>query len=595
MNPPADANPPLNPDALPLQAFCRPAVWDELERINQLLPLHQTPMAKSQNPLAWEARRQAVVQERALIYARLQADADYAELLQRACRHDILLWFRYFAWTFDPRPEPNSPEKASRRSIGKLPLVLFPFQMEAVLRMNDAIERGEDLLIEKSRDMGLSWLLCLVFQYRWMFKANQQFLVGSRNYASADTKHDLATLMEKCRFNLREQPDAMRPVGFDWRKHDVGGKLVNPQNGNLIMPEAATENFARGGRYTAILMDEFAFWPMADGAYSAAGQSSLCRLVVSTPNGKHNRFALERFSGLTSVMTLHWSLHPFKDQYWYNAQKNRLLKHEIARELDISYEHSNRDKVFEEFTPKHKAALTYNADLPVHRIWDFGYHAPAVLAMQRDVWGRIVILKEWVGERVVLRHFATQVLKDCDALFGEGARFKDFCDPAGHQHNDKSEHTSIEVLEALGVYPTGVRCGINESIDKVRHLMIEERDVLPTASSGGATVEGLEASTSRVPALPLVMKTPAFLVDDTACPILVHALEGGYRYKSADSEELAQEHPYEDVADCLRYGVWILGKLLMESSDWSREERKRRYQREVALARSRRHQRRPFY
>ena len=615
-------NQPENNPYVHLASFCRNAVWDEMDAINQALPEEAQFLARLQSPTAWDARRKALIEKRAVLYERLKHDDAFAELLKHDCRNNILLWFRYFAWTFDPRP---NPFQQNGRSIGRVPFVLYPFQMETVLRLNEAIEAGEDLLVEKSRDMGLSWLLCLVFEYRWLFDSGQQFLIGSRNFGSADTRGDLATLMEKCRFNLREQPANMLPAGFDFRKHDVAGRLLNPQNGNTIIAEAATENFARGGRYTAILLDEFAFWSWADGAYAAAGQSSLCRLVVSTPNGRKNRFALERFSEMTPILTLHWSLHPFKDKVWYEEQKKRLLKHEVARELDISYEYSNRDRVYEEFTAQHIAKVVYNPDLEVLRSWDFGYHTPAVLALQRDEWGRVVVLKEWVGQRVVLKTFAQGVINDCMALFGENARFRDVCDPAGHQHNDKSEDTSIEVLKRLGIEPVGVRCGVVASIDKLRHLMIEERDVplalepsplgstprrwratqgeghdqllweqgIPPPSllpKGGGTNASEEAAFLREGQH--MVKSPAFLVDAQNCPTLIDALQGGYRYVSPDSEELAQVHPFEDVADALRYAVWDLATLLMDSSDWARELRKNKHQQWLALEKLRQYNQR---
>jgi hypothetical protein len=89
-----------------------------------------------------------------------------------------------------------------------------------------------------------------------------------------------------------------------------------------------------------------------------------------------------------------------------------------------------------------------------------------------------------------------------------------------------------------------------------------------------------------------MVKSPAFLVDREQCPTLIDALQGGYRYVSPDSEELAQVHPYEDVADALRYAVWDIGKLLVDSSDWAKEKRKERHQQWLALERLRQYNQR---
>jgi Ser/Thr protein kinase RdoA (MazF antagonist) len=89
-----------------------------------------------------------------------------------------------------------------------------------------------------------------------------------------------------------------------------------------------------------------------------------------------------------------------------------------------------------------------------------------------------------------------------------------------------------------------------------------------------------------------MVKSPAFLVDAQNCPTLIDALQGGYRYVSPDSEELAQVHPFEDVADALRYAVWDLATLLMDSSDWARELRKNKHQQWLALEKLRQYNQR---
>jgi hypothetical protein len=650
--------------------YVRPKAWQFMLEQEALLAPYMAsagfdaPLPKHfadapQHYQSWEVRRAAMWRYREERYAAFMADAPLREASEALYRHNILAWMRDFAWSYDPRP----PRRGEVRQQGRLPMVLYPYQVETILRLNEAIERGEDILIEKSRDMGLSWLVCLVFQYRWLYHPGQQFLVGSRNHAFADTKGDIASLMEKCRYILRELPPCMLPLGFEWRKHDVGGKLQHPVNGNLITAEAATENFARGGRYTAILLDEFAFWPVSDASYASAGQATYCRITVSTPDGKQNRFYRERQSGYTPIITLHWVLHPFKDEAWYTEQCKRLLRHEIARELDIDYDHSRADRVFEEFEEYHVAPTTFNPALPLVRVWDFGYHAPAVLFMQVDAHGRLVVLHEEVGHRIVLKTFVEQVLQAGIRRFGEaGVRYVDYCDVAGKQHNDKVEFTSIDVLESYKIFPTPVRCPVTESIERVRHLMIEDRQLplavaqheaelrhadlpkavgklreeeakrvetrletmleLPafpssppsTKPDDDARLEGyttyLEGLRTQHPeGLPedrivlarlvesglgyhvldgrILTFQPALQVDAAHCPLLLDSLRGGYRYPSSAHETPLQEHPFEDVIDCLRYGVWALTRVLPAQSSWLLETEKARITRLEVQARNR--------
>ena len=78
----------------------------------------------------------------------LQAD------LREACKRDILFYVNVFGWTFDPRL------KASK----SIPFTTYPFQDKALLAILSAIEDGADLVIQKSRDMGASWMSLVVME-----------------------------------------------------------------------------------------------------------------------------------------------------------------------------------------------------------------------------------------------------------------------------------------------------------------------------------------------------------------------------------------------------------------------------------------------
>lgn len=451
------------------------------------------------------------------------------------CRRDIVFWFNHFCWTFDPRAaQPHRPFR------------LFPFQEKALRQIVKAIENGEDLLMEKSRDMGVSWLVLLAFQYFWLFKPGANFHLGSRKLDFVDTKGDISTLMEKFRYNLDWMPVWMKPQGFQDRVHDNLFRLLNPANGNVVTGESSNTNFGRGGRYKAVLFDEFPFWKDQDAAYASAGQSSPCRLVVGTPYGKTNRFALLRFSGQIQVLTIHWREHPDKDEAWYQQQKGRMSEDEVARELDINYELSMKARVFRNFTPANKGELQYNPHLRVIRSWDFGYHCPACVFLQIDINGRVLVLDELVGREDLLLDFAKRVLEKSKIQFPD-IQFEDICDPAGAQRSDKSAQTSIEILNKLGVYPYFDRTGILDGLELIR-MKLSERVPVPIAAAS---------------AKPETLELPGLVVDQR-CLALIAAFEGGYRYSPSGNELPIQEHPYEDVMDCLRYAVMakcgILGR-----------------------------------
>lgn len=255
------------------------------------------------------------------------------------CRNDIIYWVNLYAVTYDPRKTPSS-----------IPFITYPYEDKLLLELVDAIRNQKDILIDKSRDMGVSWCILLVFTWFWQFQGEGfDFLVGSRKEQYIDTIGNMSTLLEKVRFLIRNQPVWMRPKGFDFKQHSNYLKIVNPDTKAVITGEATNNNFSRSGRFRAILLDEFAFWECDEQAWRASADSTNCRIVVSTPYGLGNHFARLRHSNSIKVMSLHWKLHPEKDQAWYEKECQRRNNDpvEIAQELDINYEGSAEGALFE--------------------------------------------------------------------------------------------------------------------------------------------------------------------------------------------------------------------------------------------------------
>ena len=194
------------------------------------------------------------------------------------CRRYPAYWFNNFCWTFDPRQD-----------ITTIPFNLYPVQEWFIEILIEKMQEQKDFGVEKSRDVGASWLIALTFQYCWLFKPGWNFHIGSRKEELVDKKGDISTLFEKLRFNLNWLPPWMLPIGFSEKQHCLYMRLINPENGNIITGESSNANFARGGRYRAILFDEFPVWDQAEAAWTSASQSTKCRIPIGTPNGKFNK------------------------------------------------------------------------------------------------------------------------------------------------------------------------------------------------------------------------------------------------------------------------------------------------------------------
>lgn len=274
---------------------------------------------------------------------KLLKDADKQKVELEKCRNDIEYWFDNYAWIVDPR----------NTVLYAFPFDLFEFQRESIHWIDDLIyAMRSDGLIDKSRDMGVTWLVISMFVYYWLFpKGGSQFhaLITSYRADEVDMKNVPSTIFEKIRSLIRMLPSWMLPEGFEPKQHMTYMSVINPQNGSTITGTTANAETGRSGRYTAIFFDEMASIEQDVSSATASSESTKTRLFVSTPKGKLNYFAQMRFAGNIPVRSFHWTRHPFKDVRWYNGQKLTKTSEMVAQELDIDYDASQPGKVYPMF------------------------------------------------------------------------------------------------------------------------------------------------------------------------------------------------------------------------------------------------------
>ena len=271
-------------------------------------------------PLREAIARRMLLQRRAL------RDPVWRAAALEACRRDVVLWVQDWVWTFDPR----------RLECPYLPMELFQRQVE-YLRWRDAVVAARDHgIVEKSRDMGVSWLNALWHLHRWLFCPGY---VGAFNSRIEDDVDDGTpdSLMGKMDVALERLPHWMRPAAYNRRLHRSHLRLANPANGALVIGESGP-NAGRGGRSTVRDSDEHAHLIQQDRVEAAISQNSDVIFRSSTPCGEGNAFHRLRMSGDLPVFTFHWRDDPRKSQEWYEATCRRLGDPIlIAQELDISY------------------------------------------------------------------------------------------------------------------------------------------------------------------------------------------------------------------------------------------------------------------
>ncbi len=255
-------------------------------------------------------------------------DPSLAGDLREACAQDILFYVNGFGWAHNP-----AYKKYYGLPYTKVPFVTYPFQDHCLMEFCEAIDTGEDVVIEKSRDMGLSWMLLITFAWFWHFKPMQSFLLISSKKELVDEKGNPDTLFWKLRYWIRNMPVWMRPKVDDKLYH-----MLNMDTGSVINGTATTQDSGRGGRRTAMGFDEFATHERGEAVMAATGAVTDCRLFNSTPKGAGNAYYTIAHDPNRFKIRCHWKEHPLKSAGMYTSKNGRLEKLDHGYDYPDDYE-----------------------------------------------------------------------------------------------------------------------------------------------------------------------------------------------------------------------------------------------------------------
>lgn len=238
------------------------------------------------------------------------------DYIWEACKADTLFYFNGFYWTFDPR---LSGDKT-------VPFITYPFQDNAIEKIENSIHHGMDLVIEKSRDLGASWMCMGVFEKRWHFLRDQEFLVISRDEDSVDKPGKKGSLFGKVDFLHNLTPPWLMPKGWPGDfKHPARtrGMFVNPWTGSTITGSATIAAGGVGDRVTAILFDEFSRHEKGDELDLGTADTTNCRIFNFTAYGEGNAADRLRRDKHKRKMRLIWWMDPRKNRGLYQWDGDR--------------------------------------------------------------------------------------------------------------------------------------------------------------------------------------------------------------------------------------------------------------------------------
>lgn len=278
--------------------------------------------------------------------------------LYTASSLSLLFWINAFAFTYRKFfvDETGKVRQSNSPAESHLPFITWEIQDQHLIRLEQAINEGFELLTDKSRDMGATWDHIATFHHQWLFRADRSFLELSRKEDCVDqlgkggeASSDPGTLLGKHDYINIFLPDWMKPAYTRKFMH-----LINLQSRSRIDGESTNATAGSSDRRNAILLDEMAKMKEGEAIKRSTKDVTACRLVNSTPNGAGTAFSKWRMSGQVEVFVLPWWEHPEKgtDRYveqdkltkkwsirspWYNQQAKERSPREMAIEIDMDH------------------------------------------------------------------------------------------------------------------------------------------------------------------------------------------------------------------------------------------------------------------
>lgn len=284
---------------------------------------------------------QTCISRRLEAAARIQSSARLQALALAHLEGDVEAFISDWCWTYDPRnAAPGSSAPAS------VPFLPFDVQLDLIAFLEERWRKQEDGLVEKSRDMGFTWIMAAWMSHKWRFVPGFAGRFGSRKAGLVDELGNMDAILPKVRFILDTLPPWLKPrdlnTGAPWSKEDKAHSkrmlIRNPENQATIGGDGG-EEIGRGGRAAVYVVDEHAYLPNADAAEAALSRTTDMRIYGSSAKGMGNLFYRKRASGDVPVFTMKWTDDPRRSEEWYAKQVHRFRSTPwiVPQELDIDY------------------------------------------------------------------------------------------------------------------------------------------------------------------------------------------------------------------------------------------------------------------
>jgi hypothetical protein len=260
------------------------------------------------------------IEWRIAMQKRAEGDTGLQKDLLAACAVSQLFWFNAFMSTwhqFDVGPDGSRIES----KYPNQPMITWEIQDRLLRTFEECVELGEDVLIDKARDMGASWCCLGFIHWNLLFNADVDALEVSRNEEYVDKTGNMKALFQRHDFINTNLPEWMRPPDcFVGQKNRQHMHWYNPLMNTTLDGESTTKVVAVGDRRKLMLIDEFGLHQHGKSVRTKSRDAALVRIINSTsqPGSEYNKWRRDK---TIKVFVMPYWEHPDKGRGRYVKQE----------------------------------------------------------------------------------------------------------------------------------------------------------------------------------------------------------------------------------------------------------------------------------
>ncbi len=263
------------------------------------------------------------------------------------------------------------------------PFFLFPYQRDIIMKLleseNDKNEHT--ILIDKPREMGVTWIVAAYYYWRWLFTPNWSGFILSRTETEVDSGNNDASgsIFGKIRWMIQRTPRYMLPEGFapkgkKGNSTDMNLKLVNPNLQSSITGSSTNSSAGRSRRYSLTWIDEVFY--VEHFMEINRSLESVSRVKIYTSSAKAGR-KFERFKDMVAekddYIHLEWNDHPWKDEEWFKELERKAeFDPEIMREAVAGYAIDKASQYYPQVSESKILPVAYDPRRPIYMSIDIG-------------------------------------------------------------------------------------------------------------------------------------------------------------------------------------------------------------------------------